>query len=467
MPKLIPFCQYGIFEVIEMAEKKGKRDIILGAAGRDFHNFNVFFRDNPDYEVVAFTATQIPDIEGRIYPPELAGDLYPNGIPIWSEDDLEKIIKEHDIDIAVFAYSDVSHEHVMHLASRAHAAGADFWLLGPKSTMLKSSKPVIAVTAVRTGSGKSQTSRKVAKILKELGYKVAVIRHPMPYGDLRKQIVQRFATYEDLDKYECTIEEREEYEPHIDYGHIVYAGVDYEKILREAEKEADIILWDGGNNDFPFYEPDLWIVVADPHRPGHELKYHPGETNFRSADVIIINKVETAYPENVQKVRENIEKVNPNAIVIEAASPIFVDKPELIKDKRVLVVEDGPTLTHGGMKYGAGYVAAKKFGAKEIIDPRPYAVGSIVETYRKYPHLDVILPAMGYGKKQIKELEETINRADADVVVIGTPIDLRRILNINKPAVRVRYELEEIGQPKLYDILKDFAEKCEKLKKKE
>ncbi|MBO8174480.1 MAG: GTPase [Thermococcus sp.] len=450
-----------------MAEKKRRRVIILGAAGRDFHNFNVFFRNNPDYEVVAFTATQIPDIEGRIYPPELAGPLYPNGIPIWSEDDLEKIIKEHNIDIAVFAYSDVSHEHVMHLASRVHAAGADFWLLGPKSTMLKSSKPVIAVTAVRTGSGKSQTSRKVAKILKDLGYKVAVIRHPMPYGDLRKQVVQRFATYEDLDKYECTIEEREEYEPHIDYGHVVYAGVDYEKILKEAEKEADIILWDGGNNDFPFYEPDLWIVVADPHRPGHELKYHPGETNFRAADVIIINKIETAYPENVQKVRENIEKVNPNAIVIEAASPIFVDKPELIKGKRVLVVEDGPTLTHGGMKYGAGYVAAKKFGAKEIIDPRPYAVGSIVETYKKYPHLDVILPAMGYSPKQIKELEETINRADADVVVIGTPIDLRRILNINKPAVRVRYELEEIGQPKLYDILKDFVEKCEKLKKKE
>ncbi|HIP89644.1 MAG TPA: GTPase [Thermococcus paralvinellae] len=448
-----------------MTEKRRRRVVILGAAGRDFHNFNVFFRNNPDYEVVAFTATQIPDIEGRIYPPELAGPLYPNGIPIWSEDDLEKIIKEHNIDIAVFAYSDVSHEHVMHLASRAHAAGADFWLLGPKSTMLKSGKPVIAVTAVRTGCGKSQTSRKVARILKDLGYKVAVIRHPMPYGDLRKQVVQRFATYEDLDKYECTIEEREEYEPHIDYGHVVYAGVDYEKILREAEKEADIILWDGGNNDFPFYEPDLWIVVADPHRPGHELKYHPGETNFRAADVIIINKVETAYPENVQTIRENVEKVNPNAIVIEAASPIFVDRPELIRGKRVLVVEDGPTLTHGGMKYGAGYVAAKKFGAKEIVDPRPYAVGSIVETYEKYKHLGAILPAMGYGKRQIKELEETINRADADVVVIGTPIDLRRVLNINKPAVRVRYELEEIGQPKLYDILKDFVEKCEKLKK--
>ena len=445
-----------------MTEKRRRRVVILGAAGRDFHNFNVFFRNNPDYEVVAFTATQIPDIEGRIYPPELAGPLYPNGIPIWSEDDLEKIIKEHNIDIAVFAYSDVSHEHVMHLASRAHAAGADFWLLGPKSTMLKSGKPVIAVTAVRTGCGKSQTSRKVARILKDLGYKVAVIRHPMPYGDLRKQVVQRFATYEDLDKYECTIEEREEYEPHIDYGHVVYAGVDYEKILREAEKEADIILWDGGNNDFPFYEPDLWIVVADPHRPGHELKYHPGETNFRAADVIIINKVETAYPENVQTIRENVEKINPNAIVIEAASPIFVDKPELIKGKRVLVVEDGPTLTHGGMKYGAGYVAAKKFGAREIVDPRPYAVGSIVETYEKYKHLGAILPAMGYGKRQIKELEETINRADADVVVIGTPIDLRRVLNINKPAVRVRYELEEIGQPKLYDILKDFVEKLKK-----
>ncbi|MCO6040943.1 cyclic 2,3-diphosphoglycerate synthase [Thermococcus alcaliphilus] len=442
-----------------MAEKKRKRVVILGAAGRDFHNFNTFFRDNPEYEVVAFTATQIPDIEGRIYPPELAGELYPNGIPIWSEDDLEKIIKEHDIDIVVFAYSDVSHEHVMHLASRAHAAGADFWLLGPKSTMIKSTKPVVAVTAVRTGCGKSQTSRKVAQLLQEMGYKVVAIRHPMPYGDLRKQVVQRFATFEDLDKYECTIEEREEYEPYIERGMVVYAGVDYEKILREAEKEADIILWDGGNNDFPFYVPDLWIVVTDPHRPGHELKYHPGETNFRAADVIIINKIDTANRDDIQKVRESIEKVNPNAIVIEAASPIFVDKPELIKGKRVLVVEDGPTLTHGGMKYGAGYVAAKKFGAKEIIDPRPYAVGSIVETYKKYPHLDVILPAMGYGKKQIKELEETINRADADVVIMGTPVDLRRFMNLNKPAVRVKYELEEIGYPKLKDILKEFVEK--------
>ncbi|BAA29667.1 457aa long hypothetical protein [Pyrococcus horikoshii OT3] len=450
---------------IKMAEKRRKRVVILGAAGRDFHNFNVFFRNNPEYEVVAFTATQIPDIEGRIYPPELAGELYPNGIPILPEDDLEKIIKEKDVDIVVFAYSDVSHEHVMHLASRAHSAGADFWLLGPKSTMIESKKPVVAVTAVRTGCGKSQTSRKVAQLLQEMGYKVAVIRHPMPYGDLRKQIVQRFASFEDLDRYECTIEEREEYEPYIERGMVVYAGVDYEKILREAEKEADIILWDGGNNDFPFYKPDLWIVVTDPHRPGHELTHHPGETNFRSADVIIINKIDTAYPENVQKIRENIEKVNPNAIVIEAASPIFVDKPELIKGKRVLVIEDGPTLTHGGMSYGAGYIAAKKFGAKEIVDPRPYAVGSIIETYKKYPHLSNILPAMGYGKKQIKELEETINRADADVVIMGTPVDLRRFMNLNKPAVRVKYELEEIGQPKLKDILEEWVKKCEKLKK--
>ncbi|MDK2869433.1 MAG: hypothetical protein PWP39_668 [Pyrococcus sp.] len=448
-----------------MTEKKRRRVVILGAAGRDFHNFNVFFRNNPDYEVVAFTATQIPDIEGRLYPPELAGELYPNGIPILPEDDLEKIIKEHDVDIVVFAYSDVSHEHVMHLASRAHSAGADFWLLGPKSTMLKSSKPVVAVTAVRTGCGKSQTSRKVAQILQEMGFKVVAVRHPMPYGDLRKQVVQRFATFEDLDRHECTIEEREEYEPYLERGMVVYAGVDYEKILREAEKEADIILWDGGNNDFPFFEPDLWIVVTDPHRPGHELTHHPGETNFRSADVIIINKIDTAPPENIQKIRENIEKINPNAIVIEAASPIFVDKPELIKGKRVLVVEDGPTLTHGGMSFGAGYIAAKKFGAKEIIDPRPYAVGSIIETYKKYPHLSNILPAMGYGKKQIKELEETINRADADVVVMGTPVDLRRFMNLNKPAVRVKYELEEIGKPKLRDVLEEWVKNCEKLKK--
>ncbi len=436
-----------------------RKVLILGAAGRDFHNFNVFFRNNPNYEVVAFTATQIPDIEGRVYPPELAGDLYPDGIPILAEDDMEKIIKEKGVDIVVFAYSDVPHEHVMDLASRAHAAGADFWLLGPESTMLKSSKPVIAVTAVRTGSGKSQTSRKIFKLLRDKGLKVVSIRHPMPYGDLVKQRVQRFASYEDLDKHECTIEEREEYEPYIDMGGVVYAGVDYEAILREAEKEADVIIWDGGNNDFPFYKPDLWIVVADPHRPGHEMKYHPGETNFRAADVIIINKMDTANRDDIQEIYNSIEKANPNAIVIEAASPLFVDKPELIKGKKVLVVEDGPTLTHGGMRYGAGYVAAKKFGAKEIIDPRPYAVGSIVNTYKKYTHLHVILPAMGYGEKQMKELEETINNADADVVVSGTPIDLNRVVKVNKPIVRVRYELDEIGKPDLEDILNDFLKK--------
>ena len=436
-----------------------RKVLILGAAGRDFHNFNVFFRNNPNYEVVAFTATQIPDIEGRVYPPELAGDLYPEGIPILAEDDMEKIIKEKGVDIVVFAYSDVPHEHVMDLASRAHSAGADFWLLGPESTMLKSSKPVIAVTAVRTGSGKSQTSRKIFKLLREKGLKVVSIRHPMPYGDLVKQRVQRFASYEDLDKHECTIEEREEYEPYIDMGGVVYAGVDYEAILREAEKEADVIIWDGGNNDFPFYKPDLWIVVADPHRPGHEMKYHPGETNFRAADVIIINKMDTANRDDIQEIYNSIEKANPNAIVIEAASPLFVDKPELIKGKKVLVVEDGPTLTHGGMRYGAGYVAAKKFGAKEIIDPRPYAVGSIVDTYKKYTHLHVILPAMGYGEKQMKELEETINNADADVVVSGTPIDLNRVVKVNKPIVRVRYELDEIGKPDLEDILNDFLKK--------
>ncbi len=436
-----------------------RKVLILGAAGRDFHNFNVFFRNNPDYEVVAFTATQIPDIEGRVYPPELAGELYPNGIPILAEEDMEKIIKEKGVDVVVFAYSDVPHEHVMHLASRAHAAGADFWLLGPESTMIKSSKPVIAVTAVRTGSGKSQTSRRVFKLLRDRGLKVVSIRHPMPYGDLVKQRVQRFASYEDLDKYECTIEEREEYEPYIDMGGVVYAGVDYEAILREAEKEADVIIWDGGNNDFPFYKPDLWIVVADPHRPGHEMKYHPGETNFRAADVIIINKMETANRDDIQKVIDDIRIANPNATVIEAASPLFVDSPELIKGKRVLVVEDGPTLTHGGMRYGAGYVAAKRFGAKEIIDPRPYAVGSIIDTYKKYTHLDVILPAMGYGEKQMKELEETINNADADVVVSGTPIDLNRVVKVNKPIVRVRYELDEIGKPDLEDIINDFLKK--------
>ncbi len=430
------------------------RTIIMGAAGRDFHNFNVFFRDNPDYEVVAFTATQIPNIEGRTYPPELAGKQYPKGIPIYPESELTRLIKDLKVDQVVFAYSDVSHEYVMHKASEAIAAGADFRLMGLNSTMLTSSKPVVSVCAVRTGCGKSQTTRRVSLILRDMGYKVAVIRHPMPYGDLAKQAVQRFATYEDLDKYECTIEEREEYEPHLDNGMIVYAGVDYEAILRRAEQEADIILWDGGNNDLPFYKSDLHIVVADPHRPGHEVKYHPGEANARIADVFIINKVDTAEPEAVLEVRENLHSINPDALILEAASPIFVENPDAIRGKRVLVVEDGPTLTHGGMAYGAGWFAAKRFGAAEIVDPRPYAVGSIRETYAKYPNTGAVLPAMGYGKEQIRELEETINRADADLVIVGTPIDLRRLMKINKPSDRVRYELQIIGTPTLEDILR-------------
>jgi predicted GTPase len=436
-----------------------KKVIIMGAAGRDFHNFNVFFRDNEEYEVVAFTATQIPDIEGRKYPPELAGKLYPNGIPIYSEDELEDLIKKFKVDFVVFAYSDVSHEYVMNRASRAMAAGASFMLLGPSHTMLTSTKPVISVCAVRTGSGKSQTTRRVGEILKKLGKKTVVIRHPMPYGDLTKQVVQRFGSFEDLDKHNCTIEEREEYEPHIDRGNVVYAGVDYEKILRQAEQEADVILWDGGNNDFPFFKPDLHIVVVDPHRPGHEVTYHPGETNLRLADVIVINKIDTAYPEDIQIVRENSRSANPRAVIIEAASPIFVENYEAIKGKKVLVIEDGPTLTHGEMSYGAGYVAAEKYGAAEIVDPRPYAVGSIKETYEKYTQLEVILPAMGYSPKQLKELEETINAVPADLVIVATPINLGKILKINKPYVRVKYELQEIGKPDLEDIIKEFFEK--------
>ena len=428
--------------------------IIMGAAGRDFHNFNVYFRDNTTYEVVAFTATQIPNIEGRQYPAALAGPLYPKGIPIHPEAELPQLIKEHQIDQVVFAYSDVSHETVMHRASVALAAGADFRLLGPRATMLKSTKPVVAVCAVRTGSGKSQTTRAVAGALRDMGKRVVAVRHPMPYGDLAKQAVQRFATYDDLVKHETTIEEREEYEPHLARGTIVYAGVDYEKILRQAEAEADIVLWDGGNNDFSFYQPDLLIVIADPHRPGHELAYHPGETNLRMADVVVINKVDTASDENVNRVRSNIRAANPNATVIEAASPIFVDDPAAIRGKRVLVVEDGPTLTHGGMAYGAGVVAAQKFGASEIVDPRPYAVGSIKETYAKYPSTGTVLPAMGYGDKQTKELEATINAAPVDLVLIATPIDLRRVVNITHATDRVRYELQEIGQPTLKDILK-------------
>ncbi|RJS76527.1 GTPase [Candidatus Bathyarchaeota archaeon] len=429
--------------------------IIMGAAGRDFHNFNVYFRNNDAYEVVAFTATQIPGIEERIYPPELAGPKYPNGIPICPEKELPELVKKYDVDQVVFAYSDVSHEYVMHKASIALASGADFRLMGPKTTMLKAKVPLVSVGAVRTGSGKSQTSRQVAKILKSKGLRVVVIRHPMPYGDLRKQVCQRFASYEDLDKYECTIEEREEYEPHIDNGIIVYAGVDYEKILREAEKEADVIVWDGGNNDLPFYKPDLHIVVADPHRAGHEVKYHPGEANLRMANVVIINKVDTAKPENVQKVKENIKKVNPNATILEAASPITADNPELIKDKKVLVIEDGPTLTHGNMPYGAATIIAKKLGAKEIVDPKPYAAGSIKEAYQKYTHLGTILPALGYSDKQIAELKETISRTPCDVVVIGTPIDLRRVMTINKPTVRVKYELQVLGPTSLEKLLEE------------
>ena len=430
------------------------RTLIMGAAGRDFHNFNVFFRDNPDYEVVAFTATQIPDIEGRTYPAALAGKLYPQGIPIYAESDLLKLIAEKNVDQVIFAYSDVPHEVVMHKASAVLAAGADFRLMGTKTTQLKSSKPVVSVCAVRTGSGKSQTTRRVSLILRSMGYKVAAIRHPMPYGDLVKQTVQRFADYSDLDKHECTIEEREEYEPHLDNGVIVYAGVDYEKILRQAEQEVDIVLWDGGNNDFPFYVSDLQIVVADPLRPGHEMSYHPGETNVRAADVFVINKVDTADPESVIKVRQNLRLLNPDAVVIEAASPLFVDDPAAIRGKRVLVIEDGPTLTHGEMAYGAGYVAARRFGASEIVDPRPFAVKSIKATYEKYPKTGPILPAMGYGEAQTRDLEATINQADVDMVIIGTPIDLNRIIKINKPAQRVRYELQEIGQPTLEDILK-------------
>lgn len=433
--------------------------IIMGAAGRDFHNFNVYFRDNESSEVVAFTATQIPGIEKRIYPPNLAGSKYPQGIPIVPEEELPELIRKYDVEEVVFAYSDVSHEYVMHKASLVLSCGADFRLMGPCKTMLKARVPVVSICAVRTGSGKSQTSRKVAILLKKMGFRVAVIRHPMPYGDLSKQIWQRFASYEDLDKHRCTIEEREEYEPHIANGILVFSGVDYERILREAEKEADLIVWDGGNNDVPFYFSDLHIVIVDPHRPGHELAYYPGEANLRMADVVIINKVDTASPEGIETVRKNIKTVNPHASVIEASSPISVDNPDLIKGKRVLVVEDGPTLTHGNMAYGAGVIVAKKLGAGEIVDPRPYAVGSIVETFKKYSHLGDLLPAIGYGEEQIKELEKTINNTPCDLVVIGTPIDLRRVLTINKPAVRAKYDLEELSSPTLEDTLKKHFRK--------
>ncbi|MBM3130924.1 MAG: GTPase [Chloroflexi bacterium] len=428
--------------------------LIMGAAGRDFHNFNVYFRDNADYNVVAFTATQIPNIEGRHYPAELAGKLYPHGIPIFPEADLVKLIREFKVDQVVFAYSDVPHEYVMHKASTVLATGADFRLMGGKTTMVKSSKPVVAICAVRTGAGKSQTTRRVVSILRNLGHQVVSIRHPMPYGDLVKQAVQRYATYADLDTHECTIEEREEYEPHIDLGAVIYAGVDYERILRAAEKEADIIVWDGGNNDLPFYQPDLHIVVDDPHRPGHDLTYHPGEANLRSAHLVVINKIDTANRDDIAIVRYNIKRANPQAIVIEAASPIFVDDPAAIVGKNVLVIEDGPTLTHGEMKYGAGVVAAQRFGAANIIDPRPYAVGTLAETYQKYPDTGAVLPAMGYGGQQIADLAATIDRTPCDLVLSATPIDLTRVLKVNRPMQRVRYELQEIGQPSLADVLK-------------
>ncbi|HQT92469.1 MAG TPA: cyclic 2,3-diphosphoglycerate synthase [Candidatus Kryptobacter bacterium] len=438
---------------------KRTKVVILGAAGRDFHNFNTVFRDNEQYEVVAFTATQIPNIDGRKYPAELAGRLYPKGIPIYPEARLPQLIKESDIDEAIFAYSDVSFNYVMTKASQVNALGADFKLLGAKDTMLKSTVPVIAVVAVRTGSGKSQTSRKVCNILREKGLRVVAIRHPMPYGDLVRQKVQRYASIEDLKKHECTIEEMEEYEPHITNGTIIYAGVDYEAILREAEKEADVIVWDGGNNDTSFYRPDLTITVADPHRPGHELSYYAGMENILLADVVVINKVESATRENVDTVRNNVMSVNPAATIIEGASPVTVEDESLIRGKRVLVVEDGPTLTHGGMSYGAGVIAAQKFGASELVDPRKWAVDSISETFKKYPKTGTLLPAMGYGDKQVRDLEATINRVDCDTVVIGTPIDLRRVVKIKKPSVRVRYELAEITKPGLKEILEGFLTK--------
>lgn len=433
--------------------------IIIGAAGRDFHNFNTYFRDNEAYNVVAFTAAQIPDIAGRKYPAALAGKLYPNGIPIFVESDLPKLIAEYKVDECVFAYSDVTYSHVMSMSALVNAAGASFSLLGPKDTQVKSTKPVIAVCAVRTGSGKSQTSRAIVQMLMKRGLKVVAIRHPMPYGDLVKQKVQRFATVEDLKKHECTIEEMEEYEPHVVRGNVIYAGVDYEAILREAEKEADVILWDGGNNDFSFYATDLMITVADPLRAGNEVSYYPGEACLRMADVIVINKIDSATPEEVQTVRDNIERVNPKAIVIDAASPITVDKPELIKGKRCLVVEDGPTLTHGRMKIGAGVVAARKFGAKELVDPRPFVVGKLAETFRLYPGIGTLLPAMGYGEEQVRDLEKTIDKTDCDTVVIATPIDLNRIIKIKKPTVKVGYDLEEIGSPNLTQVLDDFCRK--------
>ncbi|KAA3660858.1 MAG: GTPase [Chloroflexi bacterium] len=439
-----------------MSSNKPQRILIAGAAGRDFHDFNTAFRHNDQYQVVAFTATQIPNIDGRVYPAALSGPLYPEGIPIHPESELEELIAKYQIDDVFFSYSDVSHEYVMHLASRVMATGAGFRFLGPRQSMIKSKKPMVSVCAVRTGCGKSQTSRHILSILQdELGYeKVVAIRHPMPYGDLAAQAVQRFASYDDMDMHNCTIEEREEYEPYVERGAVIYAGVDYEAILRQAEAEADIIIWDGGNNDVPFYASDFHIVVTDPHRPGHELRYHPGETNLRMADVVVMNKVDTADYANVIDVQQNIRKVNPNAAIVKAASPIFVDDPAAIRGKKVLVVEDGPTLTHGEMAYGAGVVAAQMFDADEIIDPRPYAVRTITATYEKYPGTGAVLPAMGYGKEQMADLEETINRSPVDMVIVATPIDLGRLIDIKLPSQRVQYELQPIGQPSLKELLK-------------
>jgi len=439
-----------------------KRVIIIGAAGRDFHNFNTFFRGNKDFQVVAFTAAQIPDIDGRRYPNELAGDLYPDGIPIFAEEELPKLIKDLNVDICVFSYSDVPYTRLMNVSAIVNAAGASFMLLGPNDTMIKSVKPVIAVCATRTGCGKSQTSRRIIEILMAKGLKVVAIRHPMPYGDLVKQKVQRFATIEDLEKHQCTIEEMEEYEPHVVRGNVIYAGVDYEAILREAEKDpdgCDIILWDGGNNDFPFYKPDLMVTVADPHRAGHELKYYPGEVNVRIADVVVINKIDSACAADIETVRANVRSINPKALIIDGASPIKVDNPSVITGKRVLVIEDGPTLTHGEMKIGAGIVAAQKAGASELVDPRPYAVGKLAETFKIYPNVGILLPAMGYGEEQVRDLEKTIEATPCDAVVIGTPIDLNRIIRINKPNTRVYYDLQEIGIPNFNGILNDFVER--------
>jgi predicted GTPase len=443
--------------MLSKEEPMKRKVIIMGAAGRDFHNFNVFFRDNPDYEVVCFTAAQIPNIEGRVYPRELAGKLYPKGIVIFPEDELQKLVKRNDVDCVVLAYSDLAYSDVGHKIAIVNAAGADFVLMGPKSTQLKSSKPVISVCAVRTGAGKSPTSRRVCRILEQKGKKVVVVRHPMPYGDLKKQEVQRFSAYSDLKKNNCTIEEREEYEPHLEEKRVVYAGVDYEKILKRAEKEADIIVWDGGNNDIPFYEPDLHIVVADARRPGHEISYYPGETNARLADVVIINKQNRASADDIETVRRNIQTINPKAVIVNAELSIKVDNPKLIKGKTVAIVEDGPTLTHGGLTTGAGYFAAREYGCS-IIDPRKYAVGSLKDVYRRYP-LEVVIPAMGYSERQIKELEDTINKIDCDAVIIGTPVNLQKFIKIDKPSVRVSYELKEIGKPNLEQVLSDFLKK--------